>query len=253
MRVHKLTFAVLAVAASLSLTACQSTDTAAGKSDPSSAPSSSSDARPSAGGAAPDGGAEADGAGSAGTDQDGGSSAGGSGTGGSTAGGTASGGTTSGKKGSGGTGAGSGSGTKATAPKCATGDLRITASDSTIDGDGEGTVAVELTNRGGRTCVVSGWAGVDLRTSAGTLSAKRSGEKAGPVTLKSGASIPFGVHYPLNESGGSGIRVTGLVVTPPNETTPVTLAWPGAATLPVTEGGGSPVRVGPLGGIGQGG
>ncbi|MEW1694262.1 MULTISPECIES: DUF4232 domain-containing protein [unclassified Streptomyces] len=249
MRVHKVTFAVLAVAASLSLTACQSTDAAAGKSDPSSAPSSSSsDARPSSGDTAPAGGAEADGAGSAGTDQDGGS-----GTGGSTAGGTASGGTSSGKKSSGGTGAGSGSDAKATAPKCTTGDLRITASDSTIDGDREGTVAVELTNRGGRTCVVSGWAGVDLRTSAGTLSAKRSGEKAGPVTLKSGASIPFGVHYPLNESGGSGIRVTGLVVTPPNETTPVTLAWPGAATLPVTEGGGSPVRVGPLGGIGQGG
>ncbi|MFJ9429395.1 DUF4232 domain-containing protein [Streptomyces sp. NPDC101490] len=252
MRVHKVTFAVLALAASLSLTACQSTDAAAGKSDPSSAPSSS-DARPSSGAAAPAGGAKADGAGPAGTGQDGGSGTGGSDAGGSTAGGTSSGGTPSGKKGSGGTGAGSGSDAKATVPKCTTGDLRITASDRTIDGDGEGTVAVELTNRGGRTCVVSGWAGVDLRTSAGTLSAKRSGEKAGPVTLKSGASIPFGVHYPLNESGGSGIRVTGLVVTPPNETTPVTLSWPGAATLPVTEGGGSPVRVGPLGGIGQGG
>ena len=45
----------------------------------------------------------------------------------------------------------------------------------------------------------------------------------------------------------------GLVVTPPDETKSVSLQWPGAATLPVTEGGGSPVRVGPIGSAGQGG
>jgi hypothetical protein len=31
------------------------------------------------------------------------------------------------------------------------------------------------------------------------------------------------------------------------------LSWPGAATLPVTEDGGSSVKVGPIGSAGQGG
>jgi hypothetical protein len=42
-------------------------------------------------------------------------------------------------------------------------------------------------------------------------------------------------------------------VTPPNETKTVTLRWPGAGTLPVTAGTGSPVQVGPVGSAGQGG
>jgi hypothetical protein len=42
-------------------------------------------------------------------------------------------------------------------------------------------------------------------------------------------------------------------VTPPGETKTVTFDWPGAATLPVTDGSGSPVKVGPAGNAGQGG
>ncbi|WP_413798205.1 DUF4232 domain-containing protein [Streptomyces iranensis] len=145
-------------------------------------------------------------------------------------------------------GGGSGSG-----GKCRTDELEITAADRTIDGDGEGTVAVTLKNGGGRDCSISGFAGVDLKTSEGALSAKRSGEPAEPHTLKDGESTYFGVNYPINESGGSGVRVTGLVVTPPDETKSVTLDWPGTGTLPVTDGAGSPVKVGPIGGIGQGG
>ncbi len=42
------------------------------------------------------------------------------------------------------------------------------------------------------------------------------------------APLPyFGVNYPLNESGGSGVRVSGLLVTPPNETKTVAPDWPG--------------------------
>ncbi|MET9661087.1 DUF4232 domain-containing protein, partial [Streptomyces sp. NPDC006510] len=58
---------------------------------------------------------------------------------------------------------------------------------------------------------------------------------------------------PINTSGGSGVRVTGLVVTPPDETKSVTLDWPGADSLPVTDGAGSQVKVGPMGSAGQGG
>lgn len=110
-----------------------------------------------------------------------------------------------------------------------------------------------LKNRGTRDCTISGYAGVDLKTDSGSLSAQRTGRQADTAVLKKGESTYFGISYPLNTSGGSGVRVTGLVVTPPDETRSVTLAWPGTGTLPVTEGGGAPVKVGPVGSAGQGG
>ncbi|MGW1067088.1 DUF4232 domain-containing protein [Streptomyces aureus] len=236
MRVRKLTFAALAVAAGLSLTACQNGDDGTGQSAPSSGSTTSS-----TGG----------GSGSGGSDQSGGT--GGAGTGkGSGGTGKGSGGT---GKSSGGTGtsAGTGSGGGGTVERCHTDGLAITAKDTTIGGDPGGTVTVELKNRGGRACTIAGYAGVDLKTSAGSLSAKRTGEAVNHVTLKSGQSTAFGITYPLNNSGGSGVRITGLLVTPPNETSTVTLGWPGAASLPVTEGSGTPVKVGPVGSAGQGG
>lgn len=158
---------------------------------------------------------------------------------------------------SGGQGTNTGSGTDSAEgdaiDKCGTDDLEITASDATIGGDTDGTVAVTLTNSGGRECAISGYAGVDLETSAGSLSAKRSGEPVTPGTLTSGEAVSFGIHYPINDSGGSGVRITGLLVTPPDETNTVTLRRPGAATLSVTDGTGSPVTVGPIGSAGQGG
>ncbi|WP_371680840.1 DUF4232 domain-containing protein [Streptomyces sp. NBC_01276] len=224
MRVHKLTFAALAVAAGFSLTACQNGDDGAAQSSPSSAASAPV--------TSPSGGASA----SAGTG----------------AGGTAkpSSGTSSDGKG---TAGGTGSADSGKSGTCKTDELTITAMDSTIGGDTEGTVAVTLKNHGNRDCTLPGYAGVDLKTASGSLSAQRTGEKAEPSTLKKAASVSFGVTYPLNTSGGSGVRVTGMVVTPPGERQSVTLAWPGAATLPVTEGSGSAVKVGPIGSAGQGG
>jgi hypothetical protein len=220
MRVQKLTFAALAVVAGLSLTACQNGEDDMGQPAPSSASSASS-----SGG----------GSGSGGSDQGDGKDPAGKGSGVQ------------------GTAAGTGSNENGKVGKCRTDELEITATDSTIDGDTDGTVAVELKNGGGRDCVLSGYAGVDLKTSSGTLSAKRTGEKATPMTLKDGKSVYFGINYPINTSGGSGVRITGLVVTPPDETKSVTLDWPGAATLPVTDGSGSQVKVGPMGSAGQGG
>ncbi|MFD5799781.1 DUF4232 domain-containing protein [Streptomyces sp. NPDC127020] len=230
MRVHKLTFAALAVAASLSLTACQNDDDATGQSDPSAASSEAS-----AGGGSGSGDAQQGAGGESGGES------GGEGTGGQ---GTAAG---------SGSDSASGSGENDKTGKCRTDELKFKAMDATIGGDTEGTVAVELTNGGGRECAISGYAGVDLKTNSGTLSAKRSGEPVVPGTLKDGETVAFGIHYPVNDSGGSGVRITGLVVTPPDETKSVTLDWPGAATLPVTDGSGSPVKVGPIGSAGQGG
>jgi len=230
MRVHQLTLAALAVAAGLSLTACQNGDADAGKSDSSSGSTASSGSNASStGGSSGQGGVKA----SAGTDSS----------------------TNSGAANSGGSGTAAGTGSDANAKvgKCRTDELEFTAKDNTIDGDPDGTVVVELTNGGGRDCAIAGYAGVDLKTNAGTVSAQRTGRQATSTILKNGKSIDFPISYPFNKSGGSGVRITGLVVTPPNETKSVTLTWPGAATLPVTDGSGSPVKVGPVGSAGQGG
>ncbi|MFG3112723.1 DUF4232 domain-containing protein [Streptomyces tendae] len=228
MRVRKLTLAAMALAAGLSLTACQNDD---GGSDQGAAPPASSAASSSNGDS-----------GSAGSDQqDGSDSAGKSpnGTGG-----------TDGTGGSGGTG---GAGEDGKAAKCSTDELEITAIDATVGGDAEGTVAVDLKNGGGRDCSLAGYAGVDLKTNSGTVSAERTGDPAPRIVLGDGETVTFGITYPMNDSGGSGVRITGLVVTPPDETKSVTLDWPGGSSLPVTDGSGTPVRVGPLGSAGQGG
>ncbi|WP_405898703.1 DUF4232 domain-containing protein [Streptomyces sp. NBC_00727] len=216
MRAHKITFAALVVAAGLSLTACQNDDDAAAQTDPSSVATAS----PSS-----------DGPGSAGSD----AASPGAGSGGKD------------------TAAGAGADEQSKTAKCRTDGLKITAIDNFIDGDPDGTVAVEMKNSSGRDCVIAGFAGVDLKTNAGSISAERKGEPADPYVLKNGKTIAFAINYPLNETGGSGVRITGLVVTPPNETKSVTLAWPGKGSLPVTDGSGSPVTVGPIGSAGQGG
>ncbi|GGZ97475.1 DUF4232 domain-containing protein [Streptomyces subrutilus] len=224
MRVHKLTVAALAVAAGLTLTACQNGEDGVAQGGPSSASTASN--APSASAPSAAGGGSSSGS----ADQGGGKN--------------------SSTTGSNGKGTAAGTDTSA---KCRTDELEITAIDATISGDANGTVAVELKSRANRDCTLSEYAGVDLKTSAGSISAKRTGEHPGPVVLKKATSVYFGVTYPVNDSGGSGVRVTGLVVTPPDETKSVTLAWPGAATLPVTEGAGSSVKVGPMGSAGQGG
>ncbi|MGW6527452.1 DUF4232 domain-containing protein [Streptomyces venezuelae] len=215
MRVRKLTFVALAVAAGLSLTACNDDDVT-GQGDTSSAASESSSGGSASDASGKDGGTNG-GKDSAGKD------------------GASSGGQSADNK----------------ANTCRTDRLDITAQDATIDGDTEGTVAVTFKN-GGSDCALNGFAGVDLKTSAGALSAERSGGASDPMTLKAGESVSFGVTYPVNDSGGSGVKVSSLVVTPPGETKSVSLQWPGG-TLPVTDGSGSSVKVGPMGSAGQGG
>lgn len=228
MRARKLTFAALALAAGLSLTACQNDDDAVGQTDPSSG--SSASAASSSGGGSDSGG----------TDQGGGKESPAPDSAGSASGGSASG--------------GSGSGSEAKGGKCTTDGLKITALNTFIDGDRDGSIAVGLTNTSGADCVISGFVGVDLKTNAGTISATRKGDPGDPYTLKNGKEIDSNVSYPLNKTGGSGIRITGLVVTPPNETKSVTIAWPGESSLPAGDSGnGDQVLVGPIGSAGQGG
>ncbi|MFG3133966.1 DUF4232 domain-containing protein [Streptomyces tendae] len=243
MRVRKLTLAAMALAAGLSLTACQNDD---GGSDQGAAPPASSTASSSNGGSDSAGSDQQDGSDSAGKSPNGTGGTGGTGGSGGTGG-------TGGSGGTDGTGGSGGAGEDGEAAKCSTDELEITAIDATVGGDAEGTVAVDLKNGGGRDCSLAGYAGVDLKTNSGTVSAERTGDPAPRIVLGDGETVTFGITYPINDSGGSGVRITGLVVTPPDETKSVTLDWPGGSSLPVTDGSGTPVRVGPLGSAGQGG
>ncbi|MFE9427068.1 DUF4232 domain-containing protein, partial [Kitasatospora sp. NPDC006697] len=141
-------------------------------------------------------------------------------------------------------------GAAAKTAKCRTTDLTITAADRTITGDADNTVAVELKNHSTKDCTLTGYAGVDLKTASNPLSARRSGEPATTTVLAPGKSTYFDISYPPNNTGGSGLRITGLIITPPDETHPVTLPWPGAGSLPAVDD--NPVKIGPIASAGQG-
>ncbi|MGW4195228.1 DUF4232 domain-containing protein [Streptomyces sp. NPDC005004] len=130
---------------------------------------------------------------------------------------------------------------------CRTDNLEVAAADNTTDKT-EGVVTVSFKNSGGGDCRISGFAGVDLKTSLGdTFSVHRNGEQALPQILKGGETAAFNITFPVNDSGGSGVRLTDIVVTPPNETKHVTLKWP-AGTLPVTDGkDGGKLEISPVG------
>ncbi|MFH9611853.1 DUF4232 domain-containing protein [Streptomyces sp. NPDC017448] len=131
---------------------------------------------------------------------------------------------------------------------CRSGVLDATAADNTT-GTTEGVVTVTFKNVAGSACRISGFPGVDLKTSLGdTLSLDRNGEQAMPQILEEGETAAFTITFPVNNSGGSGVRLTDMVVTPPNEVEPFTLTWP-AGTLAVTddEDGAKKMEVSPVG------
>ncbi|MGW9214286.1 DUF4232 domain-containing protein [Embleya sp. NPDC055664] len=233
------------VAGVLSMTACQDSDSGAAKGTSSNTPGGQAPAAPNT----------ANPGGSQGTNSQGGQGSQGgtqsSGTqgGANTSGGQSSGGGQGTSAGSGTTSGGGGNGKTA---KCRTDNLKATAIDGTIGGDSDGTVAVTFKNNG-PDCSMSGYAGVNLKTDAGEISAQRTGAQPVSFVLESGKSVSFGINYPLETMGeASGLRITGLVVTPPDETKSVTLNWPGVGRLPV-KSGGAPIKVGPIGSAGQGG
>ncbi|MFD3974203.1 DUF4232 domain-containing protein [Streptomyces cyaneofuscatus] len=143
-------------------------------------------------------------------------------------------------------------GTGTTPERCHTDDLKITATAATISGDDTETVAVELMNKSGRACSIKGFAGVNLLSSEGAIPATRRDQTDDGTVLKSGEPTYFGIFYKKNESGGSGVKIKGLVVTPPDEKKSVTLKWPGKPSLPVTDSPEPSVEIGPMGSVGQG-
>ncbi|MEU3655696.1 DUF4232 domain-containing protein [Streptomyces sp. NPDC032161] len=79
------------------------------------------------------------------------------------------------------------------------------------------------------------WLAADLKTADGSsISLDRNGDATGRDVIKTGDVAAFNIYFPVNNSGGSGIRPTKIVVTPPNETKSVTVSWP-AGSLPATD------------------
>ncbi|MFJ8884165.1 DUF4232 domain-containing protein [Streptomyces sp. NPDC102402] len=215
MRATKLTLTALTLAAGLSLTACQGNeDSAAGASDSgassAASPSSSSSSSSSA-------------SGDSGTSD----------------------GTTP-------TAAGDGSATSESAQ--GSGDGQITTGTcktsnlafDTAHGMAEGDLLVSLRNTSDA-CTLKGFPGVDLRSqdASGPLSAERSGLDAPVVNLANGETTRFTLHYPPNNSGGSGVYVTAIEVTPPDETHSKALSV--SLRLPVGADADGQVRVDPVG------
>ncbi|MDJ1131502.1 DUF4232 domain-containing protein [Streptomyces iconiensis] len=116
---------------------------------------------------------------------------------------------------------------------------------STSNGMAEGSLLVNLKNTGSATCTLKGYPGADLRGEGGSLNAERRSDTTPLVSLTPGESTRFTLNYPPNDSGGSGVTMTSLVVTPPNETQSQTL--PVSVNLPVSDSTTSGITVGPVG------
>jgi hypothetical protein len=111
------------------------------------------------------------------------------------------------------TGGGSG-GDSASGSTCQTSNLSFSSS----GGMAQGEVLINLKNVGSAACTMHGFPGVDLKGQDGTVSASRSQMSAPAVTLSPGQTTNFTLHYPPNNTGGSGVTFTSVIVTPPNET-----------------------------------
>ncbi|MEU2787383.1 DUF4232 domain-containing protein [Streptomyces sp. NPDC007100] len=224
-RTLRVAAAALTAIAGLTLTACSGSDTAggtktAGQTDPGTAATESGGAGSSDGaqGSEPQtgSGAKTDGKGDGKTGAAGKQS------------GSANAGSGGGKAGSGGGKAGSGN------QRCHTSDLKAafaTGEDATPDPNAGGstTTSIVLTNKSSRTCKIGGFAGVDLKPDANgpVWSLVRSSAKHGSITLAPGDSTDFTLNLGMAKENDEGSwKPATVAVTPPNETTALTLKWP---------------------------
>jgi hypothetical protein len=133
------------------------------------------------------------------------------------------------------TGTGTGTGAGTSSNRCHTAGLTYTF------GPGDGTVSssddqqklpVILQNKGSATCTLQGFPGVDLKSAGGSWSLVRSSVTPKKATLAPGHSATFIISFlPWTKGSGTEFKATSVVITPPNETTSVTLAWPGGSVL----------------------
>ena len=140
---------------------------------------------------------------------------------------------------SGGAQAAAGGGAGSSVERCHTSGLKAsfaTGGDAAPDPDAAGatTTSIVLTNKGGSTCKIGGFPGVDLKTEngGGVWSLQRSSAKShGAITLKPGDSTDFTINLALTKEEEGFWQPAFAVVTPPNETTSLTLDWPWGALV----------------------
>ncbi|MFJ9406660.1 DUF4232 domain-containing protein [Streptomyces sp. NPDC101393] len=140
---------------------------------------------------------------------------------------------------SGGAQAAAGGGAGSSVERCHTSGLKAafaTGGDAVPDPDADGatSTSIVLTNKGGSTCKIGGFPGVDLKTEngGGVWSLQRSSAKShGAITLKPGDSTDFTINLALTKEEEGFWQPAFAVVTPPNETTSLTLDWPWGALV----------------------
>jgi hypothetical protein len=122
--------------------------------------------------------------------------------------------------------------------RCHTGELGFawTAGGPDMNATNQQVASVQLTNRGGRTCTLYGFPGIRLISRSGqTWDLPRSADKPAVITLHPGentAEITVNVlPVPANTTDTRPFAPAKLLITPPDETTQVTLDWPYGGAL----------------------
>ncbi|OEU97733.1 hypothetical protein AN217_07535 [Streptomyces qinglanensis] len=125
--------------------------------------------------------------------------------------------------------------------RCHTGELRYSwggphGGAPDMEADQQQIASIRLTNSGGRTCTVYGFPGVRLVSDSGdTWDLRRSSAKPSTLTLAPGedtAMVSMNVlPLPQDMKGPKPFRVSKVLLTPPDETTHVTLDWPYGGAL----------------------
>ncbi|EPD97117.1 DUF4232 domain-containing protein [Streptomyces albus] len=130
----------------------------------------------------------------------------------------------------------------ATSKRCHTGELRYSwglphGGHPDMDATSQQTAGIRLKNGSGRTCTLHGFPGVRLISKSGEAwDLRRSSDKPSTVTLRPGQSTAM-VSLTLlptatNDPDTKAFVPSKVLLTPPDETTHVTLKWPyGGAIL----------------------
>ncbi|MFJ5925567.1 DUF4232 domain-containing protein [Kitasatospora sp. NPDC092948] len=128
--------------------------------------------------------------------------------------------------------------------KCTAADLKAAPADGTgaQTPDDQGAEEIELTNTSGATCTMKGYPGVDLVGPRGTWNLVRAQGAIQTVTLQPGGRAYIIINYlPFAGGGGAEFKVQKVVLTPPDDTSQLTVQWSGVnpadqsgATHPVT-------------------
>ena len=125
--------------------------------------------------------------------------------------------------------------------RCHTGELRYSfggphGGAPDMEADYQQIATVKLKNSGGRTCTLKGFPGVRLISTTGDAwDLRRSSDTPSKLTLKPGddtAMVSMNVlPVPSAMDGAKRFKVSKVLITPPDETTHVTLKWPYGGAL----------------------